>query len=44
MVPDATYWLGETYYRRGRYPDAVEQYLKIYKTYRQFARWRPRAC
>lgn len=33
MVPDATYWLAETYYRRGRYPDAVEQYLKIYKTY-----------
>jgi tol-pal system protein YbgF len=33
LAPDATYWLGETYYRRGRYPDAVEQYLKIYKTY-----------
>ena len=33
LVPDATYWLGETYYRRGRYPDAVEQYVKIYKTF-----------
>ncbi|MFO1150822.1 MAG: tol-pal system protein YbgF [Alsobacter sp.] len=33
LAPDATYWLGETYYRRGRYPDAVEQYLKIYKTF-----------
>ena len=33
LVPDATYWLGETYFRRGRYPDAVEQYLKIYKTF-----------
>jgi tol-pal system protein YbgF len=33
LAPDATYWLGETYYRRGKYPDAVEQYLKIYKTY-----------
>lgn len=33
LVPDATYWLGETYYRRARYPDAVEQYLKIYKTF-----------
>jgi tol-pal system protein YbgF len=33
MVPTATYWLGETYYRRQRYPDAVEQYLKIYKSF-----------
>jgi tol-pal system protein YbgF len=33
MVPNAIYWLGETYYRRQRYPDAVEQYLKIFKTY-----------
>lgn len=35
MVPNATYWLGETYYRRSRYPDAVEQYLKVYKTWGQ---------
>jgi tol-pal system protein YbgF len=33
LVPDATFWLGETYFRRQRYPDAVEQYLKIYKTF-----------
>lgn len=33
LVPNATYWLGETYFRRSRYPDAVEQYLKIYKTF-----------
>jgi tol-pal system protein YbgF len=33
LVPNATYWLGETYFRRNRYPDAVEQYLKIYKTF-----------
>lgn len=35
LVPNATYWLGETYYRRQRYPDAVEQYLKVYKSYGQ---------
>ncbi|MHB2166839.1 tol-pal system protein YbgF [Alsobacter sp. R-9] len=33
MAPQATYWLGETYYRRGRYTDAIEQYLKVYKTF-----------
>ncbi len=33
MVPNAIYWLGETYYRRGRYTDAVEQYLKMHKNY-----------
>lgn len=33
MAANATYWLGETYYRRGQYPDAVEQYLKVYKQY-----------
>jgi len=33
MVATATYWLGETYLRRQRYADAVEQYLKIYRTY-----------
>jgi tol-pal system protein YbgF len=32
-VPNATYWLGETYFRRSRYPDAVEQYLRIYKSF-----------
>ncbi|PSC06953.1 tol-pal system protein YbgF [Alsobacter soli] len=33
LAANATYWLGETYYRRGQYPDAVEQYLKVYKHY-----------
>ncbi|MFZ4533888.1 MAG: tol-pal system protein YbgF [Alsobacter sp.] len=33
MVATATYWLGETYLRRQRYTDAVEQYLKIYRSY-----------
>ncbi|MCP8940172.1 tol-pal system protein YbgF [Alsobacter sp. SYSU M60028] len=33
MAPEATYWLAETYYQRARYPDAVEQYLKIYKSF-----------
>ena len=33
MVATATYWLGETYLRRQRYADAVEQYLKIYRSY-----------
>ncbi|WP_293868897.1 tol-pal system protein YbgF [uncultured Alsobacter sp.] len=35
LVPNATYWLAETYYRRQRYPDAVEQYLKVYKSHGQ---------
>ena len=35
LVPNATYWLAETYYRRQRYPDAVEQYLKVYKNHGQ---------
>ncbi len=29
MVPNATYWLGETYFRRNRHKDAAEQYLKV---------------
>ncbi len=33
MVPNATYWLGETYYRRGRYTDAIEQYLQVHKNF-----------
>ncbi|WP_460450539.1 tol-pal system protein YbgF [Alsobacter sp. SYSU BS001988] len=33
MAANATYWLGETYFRRAQYPDAVEQYLKVYRTY-----------
>ncbi|GGC64562.1 tol-pal system protein YbgF [Chelatococcus reniformis] len=29
LVPDATYWLGESYYQRGRYREAAEQFLKV---------------
>lgn len=33
MVPNATFWLGETYYRRAKYTDAIEQYLKVHKNF-----------
>ncbi len=33
MAPNATFWLGETYYRRARYTDAIEQYLKVHKNF-----------
>ena len=29
LVPAATYWLGESYFRRNRHKDAAEQYLKV---------------
>ncbi|HEX3494014.1 MAG TPA: tol-pal system protein YbgF [Methylocella sp.] len=29
MASDATYYLGESFYQRGRQPEAAEQYLKI---------------
>lgn len=29
LVPDATYWLGETYAQRGRHREAAEQFLKV---------------
>jgi tol-pal system protein YbgF len=29
LVPDAVFYLGETYFQRGRYREAAEQYLKI---------------
>ena len=29
LVPDATYWLGETYLQRGRSREAAEQFLKV---------------
>lgn len=32
-VPDATYWLGESYLRRNMNPEAAEQFLKIYQSY-----------
>ncbi len=33
MTPDAIYYLGETYYQRGRQREAAEQYLKISTDY-----------
>jgi tol-pal system protein YbgF len=33
MAPNATFWLGETYYRRAKYTDAIEQYLKVHKNF-----------
>lgn len=33
LAGDAQYWLGETYYTRGRYKDAAGAFLKGYKTY-----------
>ncbi len=32
-VPDATFWLGETYLRRNMNAEAAEQFLKIYQTH-----------
>ena len=29
LVPEATFWLGETYLQRGRYREAAEQFLNI---------------
>lgn len=33
LVPDATFFLGETYYQRKRYNEAAEQYLKLATDY-----------
>ena len=33
LAPDATYWLGESYYQRGRYREAAEQFLKVSTDY-----------
>lgn len=33
MVPDATYWLGESFYQRGRHREAAEQFLKVTTDY-----------
>jgi len=32
-VPEATYWLGETYSQRGKHREAAEQYLKLSTDY-----------
>ncbi|BAR99544.1 TPR repeat-containing protein [Blastochloris viridis] len=33
LVPNATYWLGESLYQRQRYRDAAEQFLKVSSDY-----------
>lgn len=33
LVPDATFWLGETYAQRGRHREAAEQFLKVSTEY-----------
>lgn len=35
MVPNALYWLGESYLQRKQFEDAAEQYLKIYQSHAQ---------
>jgi tol-pal system protein YbgF len=37
LVPNATYWLGESYFRRSRHRDAAEQYLKVTTSHAQAA-------
>ncbi len=38
LVADATYYLGETYYQRGRHREAAEQYLKVSTDYAETSR------
>lgn len=38
LVPDAVFYLGETYFQRGRYREAAEQYLKISSDYSKTAK------
>ena len=33
LVPEATYWLGESFYQRARYREAAEQFLKVTTDY-----------
>lgn len=33
MAGAAQYWLGDTYYARGRYPDAARAFAEVYKRY-----------
>jgi tol-pal system protein YbgF len=34
LAGNAQYWIGESYYQRGRYKDAADAFLKGYKSYR----------
>ncbi len=38
LVPNAQYWLGETYFVRGQFKQAAEAFLKGYKTYARSAK------
>jgi tol-pal system protein YbgF len=38
LAPDATYWLGESYFQRSLHRDAAEQYLKVSTTFPQAGR------
>ncbi|MBL8587465.1 MAG: tol-pal system protein YbgF, partial [Methylobacteriaceae bacterium] len=38
LAPDAIYYLGETYFQRGRHREAADQYLKIATEYAQTTR------
>jgi tol-pal system protein YbgF len=38
MAPDAIYYLGESFYQRGRKPEAAKQYLKISTQYKNSPR------
>ncbi len=38
LAPDATYWLGESYFQRGLHRDAAEQYLKVSTSWPQAGR------
>ena len=38
LVPDAVFYLGETYFQRNRYREAAEQYLKISTDYSKTAK------
>ena len=33
LCPDATFWLGESYFQRGRHREAAEQFLKVSTDY-----------
>jgi tol-pal system protein YbgF len=38
MAGNAQYWLGDTYFARGRYPDAARAFAEVYKRYPKSAK------
>jgi len=34
LVPNAQYWLGESYYAQGQYHDAADAFLTVYRSYK----------